>query len=76
VSTSMSKSPAEPRLPNGFRPRMLSFDVYGTLVNTPPASLDHHPWACQDVGRVVSPLPARGAARRARVAPWCGRCCI
>ena len=39
MSTSMSKSPAEPRLPNGFRPRMLSFDVYGTLVNTPPASL-------------------------------------
>ena len=39
MSTSMSKSPAEPGLPNGFRPRMLSFDVYGTLVNTPPASL-------------------------------------
>jgi 2-haloacid dehalogenase len=28
----------EPTLPDGFAPRMLSFDVYGTLVNTPPAN--------------------------------------
>lgn len=26
------------KLPEGFTPRMLSFDVYGTLVNTPPAN--------------------------------------
>jgi 2-haloacid dehalogenase len=30
---------AEPKLPANFRPRMLSFDVYGALVNTPPANL-------------------------------------
>src|SRR5215475_3371328 len=29
---------SEPKLPDGFAPRMLSFDVYGTLVNTPPAN--------------------------------------
>jgi len=27
-----------PKLPEGFKPRMLSFDVFGTLVNTPPAN--------------------------------------
>ena len=32
-------SVSEPKLPEGFDPRMLSFDVYGTLVNTPPANL-------------------------------------
>lgn len=30
---------SEPKLPDGFDPRMLSFDVYGTLVNTPPANV-------------------------------------
>ncbi len=29
----------KPKLPINFEPRMLSFDVYGTLVNTPPANL-------------------------------------
>jgi 2-haloacid dehalogenase len=33
------KPPTELKLPANFRPRMLSFDVYGTLVNTPPATL-------------------------------------
>jgi 2-haloacid dehalogenase len=27
-----------PKLPEGFKPRLLSFDVFGTLVNTPPAN--------------------------------------
>jgi 2-haloacid dehalogenase len=30
---------SKPKLPDGFNPRMLSFDVYGTLVNTPPANV-------------------------------------
>ena len=30
---------SEPKLPDGFDPCMLSFDVYGTLVNTPPANV-------------------------------------
>ena len=29
---------SEPKLPDDFNPRLLSFDVYGTLVNTPPAN--------------------------------------
>jgi len=30
---------SKPKLPMGIEPRMLSFDVYGTLINTPPANL-------------------------------------
>jgi 2-haloacid dehalogenase len=40
VTVSPPKPPTEPRLPDNFRPRMLSFDVYGTLVNTPPANFN------------------------------------
>jgi 2-haloacid dehalogenase len=40
VTESNPKIRDEPRLPEGFMPRMLSFDVYGTLVNTPPANID------------------------------------
>ena len=29
----------KPKLPVGIEPRMLSFDVYGTLINTPPSNL-------------------------------------
>ena len=39
MSISTPRPPAEPKLPDGFEPRMLSFDVYGTLVNTPPANV-------------------------------------
>ncbi len=38
MSISTPQPQAEPKLPNGFAPRLLSFDVYGTLVNTPPAN--------------------------------------
>ncbi len=37
--TPPAPSQTTPRLPSGFEPRLLSFDVYGTLVNTPPANL-------------------------------------
>ena len=39
MSISTPKPPTKPKLPDGFEPRMLSFDVYGTLVNTPPANV-------------------------------------
>lgn len=39
MTVSTPKPRAEPRLPENFRPRMLSFDVYGTLVNTPSGNL-------------------------------------
>ncbi len=29
----------KPKLPVGIEPRILSFDVYGTLINTPPSNL-------------------------------------
>jgi 2-haloacid dehalogenase len=38
VSTQMPP-PGEPKPPDSFEPRMLSFDVFGALVNTPPANL-------------------------------------
>ena len=44
-------SPAGPKLPDGFHPRMLSFDVYGTLVNTPPANLRAFQAILSDAGR-------------------------
>jgi len=34
---------SKPKLPMGIEPRMLSFDVYGTLINTPPANLQAFP---------------------------------
>ncbi len=42
---------SEPKLPNGFNPRMLSFDVYGTLVNTPPANFRAFESILADTGR-------------------------
>ena len=38
MSAGMPDPHTDPRLPVGFEPRMLSFDVYGTLINTPPAN--------------------------------------
>jgi 2-haloacid dehalogenase len=43
--------PAEPKLPDGFKPRMLSFDVYGTLINTPLANLGAFRAILADAGR-------------------------
>jgi 2-haloacid dehalogenase len=43
--------PADPKLPDGFAPRMLSFDVFGTLVNTPPANLAAFRAILADAGR-------------------------
>jgi 2-haloacid dehalogenase len=39
VKADTPKPFTEPKLPSNFRPRMLSFDVYGALVNTRPANL-------------------------------------
>lgn len=47
----MPKPPAKPKLPEGFEPRMLSFDVYGTLINTPPANLGAFRAILADAGR-------------------------
>jgi 2-haloalkanoic acid dehalogenase type II len=46
-----ASSPIEPKLPDGFDPRMLSFDVYGTLVNTPPANVHAFQSILADTGR-------------------------
>jgi hypothetical protein len=46
------KPPTESKLPDGFEPRMLSFDVYGTLVNTPPANLGAFQAILADAGRL------------------------
>jgi len=52
VSVSTPKlPPTEPKLRDGFAPRMLSFDVYGTLVNTPPANLGAFRAILADAGR-------------------------
>lgn len=42
---------SEPKLPDDFDPRLLSFDVYGTLVNTPPANLRAFRSILADAGR-------------------------
>lgn len=52
VSITTPKPPAEPKLPDGFEPRMLTFDVYGTLVNTPPADLGAFRAILADAGRL------------------------
>jgi 2-haloacid dehalogenase len=39
VSVSPPEQSIEPKLPANFKPQMLSFDVYGTLINTPSANL-------------------------------------
>jgi 2-haloacid dehalogenase len=52
MSFSVPASPqSEPRLPDGFDPRMLSFDVYGTLINTPPANARAFQAILADAGR-------------------------
>jgi 2-haloacid dehalogenase len=51
VSVSPPKQSIQPTLPVNFEPRMLSFDVYGTLVNTPPANLDVFRAILVDAGR-------------------------
>jgi 2-haloalkanoic acid dehalogenase type II len=50
VSTPQPPSTAA-KLPEGFAPRMLSFDVFGTLVNTPPANLGAFRAILADAGR-------------------------
>jgi hypothetical protein len=39
MSIGTGQHASKPKLPMGIEPRMLSFDVYGTLINTPPANL-------------------------------------
>jgi 2-haloacid dehalogenase len=51
VSISPPKQSIQPTLPANFVPRMLSFDVYGTLINTPPANLDAFRTILVDAGR-------------------------
>jgi 2-haloacid dehalogenase len=51
VSVSPSKQSSQPKLPANFKPHMLSFDVYGTLVNTPPANLEAFRAILVDAGR-------------------------
>lgn len=42
---------SKPKLPDGFTPRLLSFDVYGTLINTPPANVRAFTSILADAGR-------------------------
>jgi 2-haloalkanoic acid dehalogenase type II len=51
VSISQPEQSIQPKLPANFEPRMLSFDVYGTLINTPPANLDAFRAILVDAGR-------------------------
>ena len=51
ASVSLPQQPIQPKLPANFEPRMLSFDVYGTLVNTPPANLEAFRAILVDAGR-------------------------
>jgi 2-haloacid dehalogenase len=51
VTVSPSTQSIQPKLPASFEPRMLSFDVYGTLVNTPPANLEIFQAILVDAGR-------------------------
>jgi 2-haloacid dehalogenase len=51
MSDNPPKQPVQLRLPADFAPRMLSFDVYGTLVNTPPANRDAFRTILADAGR-------------------------
>ena len=47
-----SNGPRQPsRLPDNFKPLMVSFDVYGTLINTPPANLHAFRTILGDAGR-------------------------
>ena len=39
MSIGTGQHASKPKLPMGIEPRMLSFDVYGTLINTTPANL-------------------------------------
>ena len=39
MSIGTGQHASKPKLPIGIEPRMLSFDVYGTLINTPPENL-------------------------------------
>jgi 2-haloacid dehalogenase len=51
VSVSQPKQSIEPKLPPNFKPHMLSFDVYGTLIYTPPANLRAFRAILADAGR-------------------------
>jgi 2-haloacid dehalogenase len=51
MSANLSHQAVEPKLPINFRPHMLSFDVYGTLINTPPANLHAFRTILADAGR-------------------------
>lgn len=51
MSITPPKQSTEPKLAPNFKPHMLSFDVYGTLVNTPPANLKAFQAILADAGR-------------------------
>jgi 2-haloacid dehalogenase len=51
MNISPPKQSIQPTRPANFEPRMLSFDVYGTLVNTPPANLHAFRAILADAGR-------------------------
>ncbi|WP_213990385.1 HAD hydrolase-like protein [Sodalis sp. dw_96] len=51
MNVSTPKPATGPQLPDGFEPRLLSFDVYGTLINTPPANLGAFRAILEDAGR-------------------------
>jgi len=49
--SSKSEEFIQSKLPANFEPQILSFDVYGTLVNTPPANLEVFRSILVDAGR-------------------------
>ena len=57
MSVSPPKQSIEPTLPANFEPRMLSFDVYGTLVNPPRMNLDAFRAILVDAGRLGPLIP-------------------
>jgi 2-haloacid dehalogenase len=52
VSVNLPPQTGELKLPINFKPQMLSFDVYGTLINTPPANLHAFRTILGDAGRL------------------------
>ena len=52
MSANLPRQPIEPTLPTNFTPNMVSFDDYGTLVNTPPVNLHAFRAILSDAGRM------------------------
>ena len=72
MSVNLPHQTSEPKLPINFKPHMLSFDVYGTLVNTPPANLHAFRTILADAGRLdLDPIDFYSFWERRNIAHYC-----